>query len=213
MEQRRQNKTPGYILVLPSWVRYILCSFFLIHKKTKRKSIYLTFDDGPIPEVTPTVLKILRERNIKATFFCVGENIVKHRNVYDQVISEGHSVGSHTFHHLNGFKTNCKTYTNDAQKAAKLVSGNLFRPPYGRITFCQYLSLRPKFKIVLWSILSGDYLADFTSQDCINTVLLNIKKGDIIVFHDSIKAAPRMLEALPVVIDHLKEKGYHFETL
>lgn len=138
---------------------------------------------------------------------------MKHHKVYDQVISEGHSVGSHTFHHLNGFKTNCKIYTNDAQKAAKLVAGNLFRPPHGRITLCQYLSLRPKFKIVLWSILSGDYLADFTSQDCINIVLLNIKKGDIIVFHDSIKAAPRMLEALPVVIDHLKEKGYHFETL
>ncbi len=211
--QQNQNKIPGYPLTLPLWIRYILSSFFLVQKKTKRKSIYLTFDDGPIPEVTPTVLKILREREIKATFFCVGDNIVKHPDVFDQVIADGHTVGSHTFHHLNGFKTNCKTYIDDALKASELVSSTLFRPPYGRITFCQYIHLRPKFRIVLWSILSGDYLADFTAQDCVNTVLPNIKKGDIIVFHDSIKAAPRMLEALPIVIDQLKERGYHFETL
>lgn len=189
----------------------MLSPFFLVHKKGK--SIYLTFDDGPIPEVTPAVLDILKQYEIQATFFCVGENIQKHPDTFKRLISDGHTVGSHTLHHLNGFKTKNNLYIKDTIAAANLVPTNLFRPPYGRINLYQYLHLRPKYRIVLWSILTGDYIADFTYKDCVDVVLKNVKEGDIIVFHDSLKAAPRMLKALPIIIEKLIERGYKFKTL
>ena len=211
MEPQNKNKNPGYPLALPQWIRYMLSPFFLVHKKGK--SIYLTFDDGPIPEITPAVLDILKQYEIQGTFFCVGENIQKHPDTFKRLISEGHTVGSHTLHHLNGFKTKNNLYIKDTIAAANLVPTNLFRPPYGRINLCQYLHLRPKYRIVLWSILTGDYIADFTYKDCVDVVLKNVKGGDIIVFHDSLKAAPRMLKALPIIIEKLIERGYTFKTL
>tara|TARA_R100001230_G_C5655115_1_gene159983 strand:- start:155 stop:778 length:624 start_codon:yes stop_codon:yes gene_type:complete len=183
----------------------------------EEKSIYLTFDDGPIPEVTPWVLDELKKYNAKATFFCIGENVQKHPEIFQRILSEGHSVGNHTFNHLNGWKTATSEYIENVDKAEaqmgnnskfKIQDSRLFRPPYGKITSKQAKILQRKgFKIVMWDIISYDYDANTSPEKCLQNVLKNIKPGSVIVFHDSLKAEKNLRYVLPKVLRFIGENG------
>jgi peptidoglycan-N-acetylglucosamine deacetylase len=184
------------------------------------KTVYLTFDDGPVPEVTPWVLNILREHNIKATFFCIGDNIRKHPEVLQQVVAEGHAIGNHTFNHLNGWNNNTTEYLeNFALCQAEIAQhtnppAKLFRPPYGKIKPFQSRPIRRQgYKIIMWDVLSADFDLSITPQQCLQNVLDNVQPGSIIIFHDSIKASQNLRHALPGAIQWLKKEGYSFGVL
>jgi peptidoglycan/xylan/chitin deacetylase (PgdA/CDA1 family) len=174
------------------------------------KTVYLTFDDGPIPDVTPWVLEVLKQENVKATFFCVGENVEKHLEIYNAILKDGHRVGNHSFHHIRGRLFELNDYLEDVQKAADLISSNLFRPPYGSLTIGQYNALKKNYKIIFWDVLTEDYNQDKTPEDCLNNVKKFTRNGSVIVFHDSIKAAERLRYFLSAAIQHLKQQGYAF---
>lgn len=180
---------------------------------SKEKVLYLTFDDGPTPEVTPWVLKTLKEFAAKATFFCVGQNVENHQDIYRQVLEEGHSVGNHTHHHLNGWKTNKRRYLLDIQKCAKQIESSLFRPPYGRLRKVHYKELKDKYSVVMWDVLSGDFDKRISNEKCLNNVIRKVKKGSVVVFHDSLKAESKIRYVLPRVLANLTEKGYRFEAI
>lgn len=177
------------------------------------KSIYLTFDDGPVPEITPSVLKILSDFNIKATFFCVGENIQKHTDVFNQILEQGHSVGNHTYNHINGWKTPKNEYIENILKSESFLHTKLFRPPYGKITPAEKKLLKKNYRIILWTILSGDFDAKTSKEQCLENVLKYTNEGAIVVFHDSIKSKEKLLYALPKFIEHFQAKGYNFEKI
>ena len=184
------------------------------------KIVYLTFDDGPIPDVTTWVLDLLKEKNIKASFFCIGDNIRKYPKIFSRIIEEGHTVGNHTFNHINGWKNSSELYTqniskcnNEIEKHVKLER-KLFRPPYGRITPKQIKILKQKgYDIIMWELLSCDYNKHLSAQECYNNATKRVRPGSIIVFHDSLKAQKNLRKALPKTIDRLLEKGYRFSTL
>ena len=178
-------------------------------QKTREEAVvYLTFDDGPHPEITAFVLDELKKWEAKASFFCIGENVARYPDVFKRIKDEGHTIGNHTMHHLNGWKTKDDTYLDDIRQAAKLISSDLFRPPYGRIRFSQLQKLDKKMKVVMWSLLSGDFDVTITPEKCLNNVISNIKNGDIIVFHDSIKAKKNLIYTLPLVLNFLRNNGY-----
>ncbi|NVN94679.1 MAG: polysaccharide deacetylase family protein [Bacteroidetes bacterium] len=178
-----------------------------------KNRIFLTFDDGPIPEITPDVLKILSDYNIKATFFCVGDNIRKHPDILQQIIENGHSIGCHTFHHLNGWKTTKVEYIENVKKFEGYLQTNLFRPPYGKASPAQINLLKEKYFTILWSVLSGDFDTKITGEQCLQNVIQNTVDGSIVVFHDSIKAKERLMYALPRFIEHFLKLGYNFEAI
>jgi peptidoglycan/xylan/chitin deacetylase (PgdA/CDA1 family) len=182
----------------------------------KEKAIYLTFDDGPIPEVTPFVLDTLAKYNAKATFFCIGDNVRKHPSIYQDIIAAGHKIGNHTYHHLNGWKTDTQAYIQNVEKCAELTGIELFRPPYGRISRAQIKAFKAKYpgsKIIMWDILSGDFDATIDADACFKNATQQTEPGSIIVFHDSIKAYPRLCAALPRALEHWKNEGYRFEAI
>lgn len=176
-------------------------------------TIYLTFDDGPVPEITPAVLEILRQYNAKATFFCVGDNVRKHPDVYEMVLRAGHATGIHTFSHLKGIKTDDATYFSDIEKCAEYIDTNLFRPPYGRISRSQVKYLKTRYRIIMWSALTGDYNHQLTKEQVLQNAINHTTDGSIIVFHDSIKASERMFYALPRMLEHFTKMGYTFEAI
>ncbi len=177
------------------------------------KKIYLTFDDGPIPEVTPWVLNLLKQENIKATFFCVGDNVAKNPEIYNQIIEQGHTLGNHTFNHLNGWNTDTNKYIENVNHCNQLVKTNLFRPPYGKLKRSQFAVLNSQFSIIMWDVLSGDYDKETSPEKCLKNVVDMVRNGSIILFHDSLKAQTKMQYALPGFIAFAKEKGYEFEKL
>jgi peptidoglycan-N-acetylglucosamine deacetylase len=181
--------------------------------KQKEKIIYLTFDDGPIPDVTPWVLEVLLEYNAKATFFCIGDNVKKFPETYRQVLSAGHLTGNHTQNHLNGWNVTTGIYIKNTEEASGYISSPLFRPPYGKITPAHINRLKPSYKIIMWDVLSYDFDITKTAEYCTNRVIASAGKGSIVVFHDSIKAFPRLKITLPQVLRHFHELGYRFETL
>lgn len=180
---------------------------------TSEKKLFITFDDGPIPGVTPKAVEILNDYNAKATFFCVGENVEKHRDEYSLLHRNNHAVGNHTYHHLNGFKTSSGSYIKDVERASRCISSKLFRPPYGRLTPSQYSILNTHYSIIMWDVLSYDFDKEITNEQCLKNVLHFSRNGSIIVFHDSVKASDKMLHVLPQVLKHFSEEGYKFETL
>jgi peptidoglycan/xylan/chitin deacetylase (PgdA/CDA1 family) len=180
---------------------------------TQEKVLYLTFDDGPVPEVTPWVLEQLEEYNAKATFFCVGENVQHHPDIFNRVTAAGHSVGSHTFNHLNGWVTDNVPYFHNVRYGAQLVGTELFRPPYGRIKRKQAQFLQRHYRIVMWDVLSGDFDNDLDANQVAQNVIQNAKPGSIVVFHDSLKAIRNLRKALPQVLKHFSDLGYRFEAL
>jgi peptidoglycan-N-acetylglucosamine deacetylase len=184
--------------------------------KTNENILYLTFDDGPTPQVTPFVLKTLKEYNAKATFFCIGKNVRMYFDIYKQIISDGNKPGNHTFNHLNGWKTNDKKYLEDIKEAANIIDSAFFRPPYGRITKFQLKALLGenfKLKTVMWDVLSGDFDVKISPENCYLNVVNNVGPGSIILFHDSTKAFPKIEYALPRVLNFFSEKGFQFKIL
>ncbi len=175
--------------------------------------IYLTFDDGPVPEATPWVLDTLKKYNVKATFFCVGDNVRKHPDIFEQILAQGHSIGNHTFNHLNAFSTKPYDYFENVEKAASLINSNIFRPPRGFMRKAHHKLLKNKYKPVMWTVLSVDYDKNVKPKKCVSNVLNNVKSGSIIVFHDSIKAWNNMHIALPFVLEGLLQKGFKFDVI
>ena len=175
--------------------------------------IYLSFDDGPTPEITEQTLEILNKKNIKATFFCLGRNVERFPCIYKKILKNGHKTGNHTYSHLNGWKTNYTEYINDIDLAGNYIKTKLFRPPYGKIKPRQLKYTKQQYKIIMWDVLSGDFNPQFTPDYCLNNVLKFTKQGSIIVFHDSIKASKNMLYTLPRIIDHFLNKGFKFDTI
>lgn len=197
----------------PSILRRLFPNDIIWEKANDEKIIYLTFDDGPIPEVTPLILEILKEHNAKATFFMVGENVEKYGYLLDRIIKEGHSVGNHSYNHLKGWSTTDDLYFENIKKASKLIPGNLFRPPYGRILPRQARALLTDYQIIMWSVLSKDYNQKLSSEDVFQNVRRKSKSGSIIVFHDSQKAKKNVLPALSKTLKFLSEEGYQFGVL
>jgi len=182
---------------------------------SKDKTLYLTFDDGPIPEVTPWVLETLAQYQAKATFFCIGDNIKKNPETLKQVITEGHKIGNHTYHHLNSYKTSTEAYLENVLAFEKLgVSTNLFRPPYGKCKSSQAKKILERgYKIVMWDVISEDYDKNISKEKCLNTVLSQAKNGSIIIFHDSLKAEKKLRYALPKVLEYFNNKGFNFKSI
>lgn len=219
---------PFYLIKTPK-ILINLFSSLTWRKSTSKKELYLTFDDGPIPEVTPFVLDALKKVNAKATFFCIGKNIEKHPHIFQRIISEQHAVGNHTDTHLNGWKTTTKNYidsielcqskiqnslTNNINNRQNSKKNILFRPPYGKITSKQSKTLRKKgYQIVLWDVISADFDSKITKEKCLQNVVKNTAKGSIVVFHDSLKAQEKMEFTLPKVLSYFSEKGFIFKTL
>ncbi|MES2808942.1 MAG: polysaccharide deacetylase family protein [Bacteroidota bacterium] len=180
------------------------------------RCIYLTFDDGPIPIVTPFVLNILKQYKAKATFFCIGDNIRKHPEIFEQVKADGHAIGNHTYNHLKGWVTDDKTYVDNFLEADKLIGGNLFRPPYGRMKRSQsklIKNMRPEMRFIMWNVLSGDFDINLKPEKCLQNVIKNTTAGDIVLFHDSLKALERLEYALPRAMEYLAGQGYVFKAL
>jgi len=204
-----------YFIKSPKWLQ-LLHPNRIWEMDVNKKEIYLTFDDGPHATVTNFVLNELKKYNAEATFFCIGNMVVKHPEVYRRIIDEGHAVGNHSFNHLNGFKTKDKIYVDDVLEASKYIDSNLFRPPYGRIKSFQakvLTQLQKPYKIIMWTVLSGDFDNTISPQRCLENVIFKISNGAIVVFHDSEKAAERMMYALPKVLKSLSDKGYTFKKL
>lgn len=182
----------------------------------EKKVLYISFDDGPHPVATPFALKTLKEFNAKASFFCLGKNVHDHPEIYQQILLEGHSVGNHSYHHLNGWKSSTQNYIQDIHKARTLIDSPLFRPPYGRMSRRQQAALLkacPDTRIIMWDLLSGDFDINISPQKCWFNVKKYSEPGSIIVFHDSTKAFDRMQFALPETLRYFSEQGYVFKSI
>lgn len=200
------HKTPLYIQWLYPQLTW--------HKSRKEKTIYVTFDDGPIPEVTPQVLNVLDTYNAKATFFCVGDNIQKHPNLYQEIIDRDHKTGNHTYDHLNGWKSSSQEYLNSVEKCKILVpEAVFFRPAYGKIKRNVISTIKKDYEIIMWDVLTGDFDPNLKKEACLQKSIQATKNGSIIIFHDSIKAQENMLYALPRYLEHFKNEGFNFKTL
>ena len=206
-----------YFVKTPGWLKRIYDKY-IWNMPSDEKAIYLTFDDGPHLTATPFVLTQLRQYNALATFFCIGKNVVSHRELYNQIINEGHATGNHTYNHLNGWKTANDAYMKDIALASAVIDSDLFRPPYGRITSFQAKNLKPVMRgknprVIMWDVLSADFDINCSPKQCLANVLFSVKPGSIVVFHDSEKAYPRLEYALPRILDHFSDKGYAFRSL
>ena len=178
---------------------------------TSEKAVYLTFDDGPIPEATPFILDTLNHYGVKATFFMVGENVRKHPELYDRIVAEGHQVGNHTHNHLGSFKHWTTTYVINAFKANELIHSHLFRPPHGWIRHSVYYWLSKEYRVVMWDLVTRDYSRRLTADDVVNNVKRYARNGSIITFHDSLKSIDKLHTALPQSIEWLQQQGYAFK--
>ena len=195
-------KTPKFLTFLfPNLIWEIL---------DDKKTVYLTFDDGPTEKVTRKILEILKHEKVKATFFCVGKNVEKHPNLFTSIKEEGHAVGNHTNTHLNGWKTNKKQYLEDIEEADKLIKSNLLRPPYGKLNWSSKRDLQKKYKIVMWNVAGGDFDHSLSIKGVVKNVINNVTPGSIVVLHDNQKFMSKTVEALPIIIQELKAKKYGF---
>ena len=204
---------------------YLVKTPFLLRKlypeciweiETNEKILYLTFDDGPHCEVTQFVVEELKKYKALATFFCIGDNVKKNFDVYKSVVEAGHKPANHTFNHLNGWKVKDSEYLENIAMAADIIDSNLFRPPYGRITKFQLKALTGRrFNLIpiMWSVLSGDFDEKLTGESCYLNVVNKAKPGSIIVFHDSLKAFPRLKYALPRILEYFTTRGYQFKSI
>lgn len=205
---------------IPKWVQ----TFFKNYTwsiDTEQKELYLTFDDGPTPEITEWVLGQLKKHEAKATFFCIGKNIEAHPEIFKKIIKNGHSVGNHTYDHLKGWKTNTEVYFQNIKKTEEVLeryklpnSKRLFRPPYGKIKKSQVKKIsHNNYEVIMWNVLSGDFDKNLSNEKCSQNVIKHSEKGAIIVFHDSYKAAKNMMYALPKVLEQFSKKGYTFKAI
>lgn len=192
---------------------HALFSGFVWRMPGSGKELYLTFDDGPIPEVTPWVLDTLAHHDAKATFFCIGRNCAAHPDILQRIRAEGHSVGNHTWDHPRGRDTTNRTYFRNYLRCQEVTRTDLFRPPYGSISRMQYKALGKRTRIVLWDVLSGDFDTRLSGARCLTNVIDNVSPGSIVVFHDSLKANDRLRYALPRTLEYFSKSGYLFKAL
>ena len=178
----------------------------------RQRSVYLTFDDGPIPESTPFILDTLRQYRVKATFFMVGDNVRKHPELYQQIVSEGHQVGNHTHNHISGLRHSIHDYSYNVERANAYIKSHLFRPPHGWMRLAQYAWLSQRYRVVMWDLVTRDYSKWMTAQGVVNNVKRYARPGSIITFHDSLKSIDKLRTALPESIDWLRENGYQFQV-
>ena len=204
-----------YLTRTPFIIRRWFYPRYIWRMPVDEKKLYLSFDDGPHPDITPFVLDELRKHNAKATFFCIGDNVARYPEVYKRIIEEGHAVGNHTYNHLNGWQTDDRLYFENIAEAAKWIDSSLFRPPYGRITRFQAKQLMEKwqYNIVMWDVLSGDFDIQLSPERCLKNVTRNMRSGSVIVFHDSEKAYKRLCYALPKVLEKGRDRGYVFNKI
>jgi peptidoglycan-N-acetylglucosamine deacetylase len=207
----------NYFVKTPWWLKRIYPSYlWSVH--TKENAVYLTFDDGPHPVATPFVLDQLKQYNAKATFFCIGKNVVAYPGIYQRILKEGHAVGNHTQTHPNGWRTTNEKYLQDISEAGAHIDSTLFRPPYGRITSFQARNIKKAIKkekatVVMWDVLSADFDKSVSPQQCLEHVILHAVNGSVIVFHDSEKAFPRLQYCLPQALSFFAKKGMRMEKL
>jgi peptidoglycan/xylan/chitin deacetylase (PgdA/CDA1 family) len=204
-----------YFVKTPWWLRRMY-SGLVWRVPVREKVLYLSFDDGPQPEATSFVLDLLKQYGARATFFCIGKNVQEYPLLYKRILLEGHRVGNHTQHHLNGWKVSDKEYLEDVHAAARSIDSHLFRPPYGRVGLFQSSLLRGAplhYKIIMWEVLSADFDGRLSAEECARNVIRHARPGSIVVFHDSEKAWGRLRGALPVVLEHFSGLGYRFEGL
>ena len=191
----------------------------ILYSKAKKSfpeakgKLFFTFDDGPNPSVTPLVLDLLKQHDAKATFFCLGKNVEQFPTLFERIKLEGHSIGNHTFNHVNGFKTRTSEYLTEVDKAHKIIQASLFRPPYGKMRLNQYYILAKDYKILLWDVMSYDFDQSLSSEDCEALVKKHAKEGSIVVFHDTAKAKKRLLSALQNLLKYYSNMGYSFESI
>lgn len=198
---------------IPFWIKWMYPSF-IWQMPSNENALYLTFDDGPHPTITPVVLDLLADFNAKATFFCIGDRVKRYPDIMKRIVAEGHSIGNHTQHHVNGWKSSVSAYQDEVQQAASMIPSNLFRPPYGRIKRKQAKLLENEgYKIIMWTILSADYDHSLNKEECASRVTSHIDKGNIYLFHDSDKGEERMLHALPILLKLATAKGFLFKRI
>jgi peptidoglycan/xylan/chitin deacetylase (PgdA/CDA1 family) len=178
-----------------------------------KKELFLTFDDGPTPDVTLKVLDILDSYNAKATFFCIGRNVERYPEIYKHILNSGHAVGNHTYSHLKGWKIKNKEYYDDIELAGTFIKSNLFRPPYGKIRLTQLKYLRKHYNIIMWDVMSFDFKQTISGEKCLSTIINNVRPGSIIVFHDSDKAKEKVLYALPGTLEFFIKHNYSFNSI
>ncbi len=200
-----------YLVKTPLFAQWLFKK--LVWRIVNTKKVFLTFDDGPVPEATPWVLDLLREADVKATFFCVGENVSRYPDIYQRIIDEGHSIGNHTYNHLNAWKTDKKTYLSNVNKAKSVIDSRLFRPPYGKLSPSLSKELEEDYDIIMWDVLSGDFDLNISAKKCLDNVKRNVKEGSIIVFHDSVKTIDKLKYVLPEVIKSCKAQGMEFDKI
>ena len=207
----------SYWVKTPQWLKKFFPKKIIWDMPAENEpAVYLTFDDGPHPTATPYVVDALAKYQAKATFFCVGNNVAQHPEIYQQVLDAGHVTGNHTYDHINGWHTNNYAYLKNIAQAAKVNHAKIFRPPYGRIKLSQAKKLidaHPAWKVYMWDILSGDFDKEITPQQCLDNILTNLQPGSIVVFHDSEKAFDRMSYALPKVLEYCTKKGWAIKAL
>ena len=203
-----------YWVRTPQWLQRIFPGFWWRLSANDPPMLYLTFDDGPHPEVTPQVLELLEQFEAKATFFCLGNNVEQHPAIYRKVLQKGHATGNHTYRHSNGWQMSSQRYVQEVAQAEHYIQSTLFRPPYGRIFPHQARALRRRgYHIVMFDVLSGDFDTRLRAEQCAQNVIENAEPGSIVVFHDSAKAWPRLQHCLPAVLEHFAERGYRFAHL
>ncbi len=204
-----------YFVKTPVWLQKLFPKFIWTMNREEKK-VYLTFDDGPHPLHTIFVLDVLKKYHAKATFFCIGNNVNLFPEVYKRIIEDGHAIGNHSYSHLNGKKSKDDVYIDDVMQAAKYIDSTLFRPPYGQIKKFQakvLMEMNNPYKIVMWTVLSGDFDVKITKEKCLENVLFKTSNGSIVVFHDSEKAAEKMRYVLPALLKSFSEKGFSFEKI
>jgi peptidoglycan/xylan/chitin deacetylase (PgdA/CDA1 family) len=196
-----------YLVKTPPLIKSIF-SDFVWSVDTMENEVFITFDDGPVPGLTPWILDLLAEYQFKATFFCVGENVSRYPMIYNRILDEGHLAGNHTEHHLNGWLTDNETYLNDVKMCHKKVHSPLFRPPYGKMKRAQSNVLKTEKTIVMWDVLSGDFDQSISREKCLANVIDNYSRGSVIVFHDNLKAEAKLRYVLPLFLEELTSKDF-----
>ncbi len=197
----------------PYWLRWLGGKGLVWEIPATGKQLYLTFDDGPTPSATPHLLEILQRFEAKATFFCVGENVVKHPDIYRMITEAGHAVGNHGYNHLKGWETDTEAYFENVQKCREVVNSDLFRPPYGKIRGSQLKVLREHFDVIMWTVLSRDYDTRVDRETCLEKTWKYTRPGAIVVFHDHMKSLDKLSYVLPEYLRRAKQAGYHFDLI
>jgi peptidoglycan/xylan/chitin deacetylase (PgdA/CDA1 family) len=201
-----------YLVKTPSFIQSLFPGF-IWKVPTEEKKLYLTFDDGPIPELTPWVLSLLNKNAAKATFFCVGDNVRKYPDILADIVSEGHGTGNHTHNHLSGWSADNIPYYQNIRRCASVVKSSLFRPPYGKLKPSQAFFLQRHYHIVMWDVLSGDFDEKLSNDQCFNNVINHVQNGSIIVFHDSLKSERKLKNTLSRILEYCTNEGFMFEPL